>query len=107
MGKDHQSINQDQGLRQTAGFATVGTFVYFILPDGSPNAGLPRHAVVTRMYEHEDRNDVGTLPEDVDLDVSVRSEDGVAREQTKIPHSSVGTSDMGSWRWQEPRESGF
>jgi hypothetical protein len=107
MKDQSSSINQGLGVRQTAGHATAGSFVYFALPAGTPNEGKPRTATVVRAYQNEDRNEAGTLPENVDLVVETTPEDGVERFQAKVPRTSVGTFDPGTWRFQDPRASGF
>jgi hypothetical protein len=94
------------GVRKVAGYPRCGDLVYFMLPSG-PNIGLPRAATIVRAYGPEMRRADGSLAFAVDLDVAVRTEDGVPREQTAIPQSEVGSRQPGTWDWQEPQESGF
>jgi len=95
------------GIRKTAGLPRSGDLVYFMLPTG-PNTGKPRPATVVRAYAPgEMRQADGSFANAVDLVVDVLTEDGVTREQLKVPEAEVGSRFPGTWDWQEPQEPGF
>lgn len=93
--------------RKNSGNPTSGDDVYFMLPEGGPNAGKPRPAKIVRVIQNEERNEAGTLPWAVDLFVFALGQDGIRPEQLAVPKSAVGVREPGTWDWPVPEESGF